>query len=678
MATRRLRDYLPAILVEESSKNPLIDGFLQIIESFLIGDTANKIHEIHDPHPATLVRAQVEVSPGDNQGLKLTVKSADTPNPFRAGDAVQATTGRTQPSRIHYTTIEGSVHVLILQDVLSVADNRSIRLADVTESTRCFRVAPGHQISRGNRISVSQNKDEGTIEASGIVVAVDGDFIYLARGLSETFSLDDNASPVFVRRVYEPIEKMIDDLVNLFDPWKTRPDLLPWLASVVGLDISPQWNEYQKRLLLSQIAGLHHRLGTKEAMLKLIDIYVPESRKGRICIDDCESLYRLKITDDNHGQLDLLAQSIHYSSEAKQPKVSLLHPTAIVADGTGHYYVADIGGAESGTSNDNPAAIWKITESGAIVGEPITNIIISKPIGLATDNSNHLLALNDSQGGNFSVIRIAQNAPETIFSHTNFFPCGLCYSSNAISELIFIAGREDISNKAQIISLTKSQGNQYTLHNVYDLNEVDSPIIKQPISFLRISENAFLIGDGKFNENAPANIFYVEIDLSCSEIKRGPIPLLKKQEQITFPNCIINTGVARQFILIDTGLRNPQAGKGFGPVVTTPIIYLIITDDPQSPTEATLEKISTNRILSNPFAMQQTHSNEYILIDKGFFNTKPRLNKDEFRSFVHIRSIVNHFKEEANIILPIRKSIERTGINLKPSHVDIHINFAEQ
>jgi hypothetical protein len=130
--------------------------------------------------------------------------------------------------------------------------------------------------------------------------------------------------------------------------------------------------------------------------------------------------------------------------------------------------------------------------------------------------------------------------------------------------------------------------------------------------------------------------------------------------------------------LIDTGLRNPQAGKGFGPVVTTPIIYLIITDDPQSPTEATLEKISTNRILSNPFAMQQTHSNEYILIDKGFFNTKPRLNKDEFRSFVHIRSIVNHFKEEANIILPIRKSIERTGINLKPSHVDIHINFAEQ
>jgi phage tail-like protein len=682
MATRHLLDYLPAILLEESSKNPLIEGFLQIIETFLIGDTAKKIHDIYDPHPATLVRAQVEVSSVGQGELKLTLGTpGDKPNPLRAGDTIQVTDVANQFSRIHYTTIEKQSnelkHVLILQNKFLIADGQSIRLADVTESTRCFRVAPGHQISRGNRIVLSQNIDAESVEASGTVVDVDGDFIYLARGLSKTFTLDDKASPVSVRRVYEPIEKTIDDLVNLFDPWKTRPDLLPWLASVVGLDISPQWNEYQKRLLLSQIAGLHHRLGTKEAMLKLIDIYVPESRKGRICIDDCESLYRLKITNDNHGQLDLLAQSIHYSSEDNQPTVSLLHPTAIVADGTGHYYVADIGGADSDTSTIHPAAIWKITESGAIVGKPITGDPIKRPIGLATDKSKNLLVLNAERNGNFSVIEVAGIEAKSVFELTNFLPCGLCYRFvDASTELIFIAGKYKDNGQAKVISLKKTPTKTYILEHIYDLSQGDATNIEQPISFLQISESAFLIGDGKNEKNSAANIFYVELDLSVDEIKKGPISLLLNDEKITYPQCIIRTGVANHFILIDTGLRNPQAGQGFGQVITTPTIYLIITDSPESPTKATLEKISTNKTLSNPFAVRKTQSNEYILIDKGFFNIING-DKEEFRSLVHKVSIVNHFKETSNMILPVRKSIKRIGTNSKPSHVEVFINFAE-
>jgi hypothetical protein len=452
---------------------------------------------------------------------------------------------------------------------------------------------------------------------------------------------------------------------------------LPWLASVVGLDISPQWNEYQKRLLLSQIAGLHHRLGTKEAMLKLIDIYVPESRKGRVCIDDCESLYRLKITDDNNGQLDLLAQSIHYSSEASQPRVSLLHPTAIVADGTGHYYVADIGGADSHTSKTHPAAIWKITESGAIAGKPIIHNLITKPLGLDIDASQNILfILQEKDNGKTNVLAIDTTQPETnptILLNIEFQACGFCFSSE--SNIIFIAGKNNNGSVEVLRFQRKANVLEYELEFTYELNNSYAQKIQQPISFIQLSENRFLIGDGEgFSESDKANIFYVELSADSENIEVSPTPLIPAEWNLVFPKCMGRSAYTNQVLAIDTGLRNPSNSQAVVASVTK--IYLLTLKIDSIPKEATVTQIVCNINLVHPIAFAHVFSGDYMLLARG--NHKSSFGEEfpalEYRSESHMVSLVCHFRnEDTSEATKIRKSITLLTNQSKPLNVKVEL-----
>jgi phage tail-like protein len=63
-----------------------------------------------------------------------------------------------------------------------------------------------------------------------------------------------------------PIEDQIAQIPFYFDPRFAPPDLLPWLASWLGLVLDENWPEERRRLLIQSAALLYRRRGTRWAL----------------------------------------------------------------------------------------------------------------------------------------------------------------------------------------------------------------------------------------------------------------------------------------------------------------------------------------------------------------------------------------------------------------------------
>src|SRR6266568_7496057 len=59
------------------------------------------------------------------------------------------------------------------------------------------------------------------------------------------------------QEINDGLEAEVDDIPKLFDPWKTKSENLPWLASWVALELDREWTEPQKRTLIRHIVSLY-------------------------------------------------------------------------------------------------------------------------------------------------------------------------------------------------------------------------------------------------------------------------------------------------------------------------------------------------------------------------------------------------------------------------------------
>jgi phage tail-like protein len=69
------------------------------------------------------------------------------------------------------------------------------------------------------------------------------------------------------------LEEAIAQLDRYFDPERTLPEFLPWLASWVALTLRDDWNEEEKRRFLGRIVPLYQQRGTKSGLEKLLRAY---------------------------------------------------------------------------------------------------------------------------------------------------------------------------------------------------------------------------------------------------------------------------------------------------------------------------------------------------------------------------------------------------------------------
>jgi phage tail-like protein len=102
----------------------------------------------------------------------------------------------------------------------------------------------------------------------------------LLRKLPRTFSRDPAAAS-FLRRYLAMVDGLLGDIERraverdlLLDPRGAPVELLPWLASLIGLTLDARWPAAARRTLLAEAVCLYRRRGTVPGLRRLLEIYL--------------------------------------------------------------------------------------------------------------------------------------------------------------------------------------------------------------------------------------------------------------------------------------------------------------------------------------------------------------------------------------------------------------------
>lgn len=342
--------YLPAVYWSRDNDTAQFLGrSLRIFEKILTGL----------PIDARAVRAHAPFTTADNDRVRLGI--ADHGRRFRADD---------------WITIDGSAereqidHIANGELVLKANLNAgpyvvgTVRIADLTPGQTSFRVDNESMLGPGTVVELRQ----GITTETATVAAYDRQFVTLSYGLVNTYAMAAASLPVELSdgipllhsgREYDDLESTIDHLYELFSPWRTRSDFLPWLASWLALPLHPEWDEYQKRKLIAEIVDVYQHRGLKTGLHTYLDIWAVSPAQPRIAIDDGDAVFRWH--PDDPTELHSIAHSNTIATSGGALTM-LLHPTAIAIDGMNALIVADEG--DMSLTIPRPPAIWRMSSWG--------------------------------------------------------------------------------------------------------------------------------------------------------------------------------------------------------------------------------------------------------------------------------------------------------------------------
>lgn len=194
---------------------------------------------------------------------------------------------------------------------------------------------------------------------------------------------------------HDSIEAVIDRLHRLFDPWQTPAHFLPWLASWVGLELPPVWDEYQKRKAIAEITRIYPRRGPKEGLDRYLDLYTVAATRPRITVDDSAKVLFAHLLPDQAARVHALVTQGPFIREDKTAAhAGLVSPQCIALTPDGDLLVGDSGMAIEPPQPVKPG-LWRITRAGRYadvtgappkprpLGQP--GFTPGRPIALAVD-----------------------------------------------------------------------------------------------------------------------------------------------------------------------------------------------------------------------------------------------------------------------------------------------------
>ena len=171
---------------------------------------------------------------------------------------------------------------------------------------------------------------------------------------------------------YEPLEAVIDQLDRFFDPFRTDPRFLDWLASWVALEPEPEWTRAERRKMIARMVQVSRRIGMKAGLYDYLDVYARESLRPRVSIDDDEAVFRVVLRGDAPAQVGVLAFAQIFQSGNKSTPI-LYRPTAIAVLETAdkkpenvRYVVADAGEVWGSYPPDLAPCLWVLRPNGEL------------------------------------------------------------------------------------------------------------------------------------------------------------------------------------------------------------------------------------------------------------------------------------------------------------------------
>jgi phage tail-like protein len=104
---------------------------------------------------------------------------------------------------------------------------------------------------------------------------VPGDRSSYLKYLPALYSADDFLGRflLIVESILSPIERTIDNLGYYFDARLTPPEVLPWLASWLGLVLDERWPEQRRRDLIRAAVELYQWRGTRRGLSEFLRLY---------------------------------------------------------------------------------------------------------------------------------------------------------------------------------------------------------------------------------------------------------------------------------------------------------------------------------------------------------------------------------------------------------------------
>ena len=347
-------NYLPPVLwVYEQDPSQFLGRMLRIFEKFLTGI----------PIDALVVQGSAPFA--NASGNRVFLSNIADAIKFRSGDfiTIEGTTERAEISHII-----GAEIFLAAALVGTYAIGGVVRIANLEPGQNRFRLDNGINLGPGIMVNIIQ---AGTNERT-IVDQFQDEFITLRSNLVNSYPLADASVPVRLvdgqplahdDHVHISIDETISNLYQLFNPWRTPPDFLPWLASWVALILRDDWSEYQRRKLISEIVDIYQQRGLKRGVQTYLDIYVATEARPRIAVDDGEAIWRARFTDDGNAHLYAAAhsQSIDFPGG---PISVLLYPTGLAIDGSNNYIIADEGAVAM--TPPRPPTLWRISSTGEV------------------------------------------------------------------------------------------------------------------------------------------------------------------------------------------------------------------------------------------------------------------------------------------------------------------------
>lgn len=368
----------------------------------------------------------------------------------------------------------------------------------------------------------------------------------------------------------------ITDLVarqyQLFDPWRTPPDFLPWLASWVGLEFptlqgQQLWDEYQQRKATAEIAGIDRLRGLRAGLNRYLDLFTVGQTRPRVTVDDGR---RLLVTTPVPNQLAPLAALVTQGPvlagglpTGQVVSEGLIRPWCVTPAPDGSLFVGDIG-VPGIVALPLKSRVWRISATGRydLTGTPprpqplapdtlpLTQVV-ALTVRPAQSGLPENLYILDRSGKVFALpapyvgVPAAQITTVAPGGNTTIWPVAMALDTNGDLLVLDRGDGPGTSNPPKIITVKL---------NPVTVTRKNLTTVLEPLSMVVRPDGKLVIGDGRSQEpTGPAELSGNLVQVDRSSTNWVETALLPAANPLVAPTGLVRAG--DRLHVLDAGLK---------------------------------------------------------------------------------------------------------------------------